>query len=320
MTFSKILPYIGGKSDRDISIALEVFKKSGHGTFVDRFAGSHRVSLAVLQNTDAIVHSYEIDPQVVGLMKVLFFGSDADRQILELAVDWFTIELAKAAQRSRDELDDAWRGLRIVASSGTSQNSIAAFVAYIQNAGSSNPRRNEAGMRNSGYASNKIEGAASRKCKLLDLTQYADRILFNPESSEDYRGSGKFVYADVPYYYPGKTPCYEGHKPGSIAQARQYMEMAIGDGHDTVMYCNYTHPDIVELARDYGFQAPIALEDVGTASNQRGENGKAIGHSYWLLNNTSNMEHRNYGKQGKKESKHYNHEKAVQAIAAIGRV
>lgn len=294
MTFSKILPYIGGKSDRDIAIALEVFKKSGCDTFIDRFAGSHRVSLAVLQNTGATVHAHEIDPQIVGLMKVLFFGSDADRRELESTVDGFTKSIAMAKRISKDELDKSWHELRLWASSRVSQASIAAFIAYIQNAGSSNPRRNESGMRNSGYATNKIKGTDSRKCKLLDLTKYADRIVFNPAPSDDgYRGSGRFVYADVPYYYPSKTPCYEGHKPGSIAQARQYMEMAIGSGHDTVMYCNYTHPDIVKLARDYGFEAPIALDDVGTASNQRGENGKAIGHSYWLLNN---MEHSNYGK------------------------
>ena len=280
MPFAKIIPYIGGKSDRDISIAIREFKRSGARTFVDRFAGSHRVALAILANTDAWVDAYEIDPQIVGFMKILVLGDAGDRRELESRVDHLNESLALAARRSKAMLDAFWGGLRVLASGGdTGFLSIAAFLCYIQNAGSSNPRRNLQGKRNNGYAANKIKRVGRRKCKLLDLSQYANRILFNPTYPSR---SPRFVYADVPYYYPGKTPCYEGHQPGSIAQAREYLEIAIDSaGPDgTVMYCNYLHVDILDMMARYGAGEPVALDNLNTATNQ---GGKPIGHGYWLF-------------------------------------
>jgi hypothetical protein len=156
---------------------------------------------------------------------------------------------------------------------------IAAFVCYIQNAGSANPRRNLQGKRNNGYALNKIKHARTRKCKLLDLSGYSSRILLNPTQPSR---SPRFVYADVPYYCPTKTPCYEGHQPGSIVQAREYLELAIASaGRDgQVMYCNYTHPDIVAMMRECGAGEAVALDDLNTATNQ---GGKPIGHGYWVF-------------------------------------
>jgi hypothetical protein len=279
MPHSKIIPYVGGKSDRDISIAVQEFQQSGCRTFVDRFAGSHRVSLAILKDTDAWVDAYEIDPQINTFMKVLILGDVGDRRELEARVDLLSESLALAARTSRAMLDEFWEGLRLRASERTDMQAIAAFVVYIQNAGSSNPRRNLQGKRNSGYALNKIKGVGSRKCKLLDLSQYADRILFNPVQPSR---SPRFVYADVPYYYPGKTPCYEGHQPGSIVQAREYLELAIASaGHDgRVMYCNYLHVDILDMMAEYGVRQYVALDDLNTATNQ---GGKPIGHGYWLF-------------------------------------
>jgi hypothetical protein len=279
MPHAKILPYIGGKSDRDISIAIQEFRSSGCPTFIDRFAGSHRVSLAILKNTSAWVDAYEIDPQINAFMRVLILGDAGDRRELEARVDLLSESLALAARTSKEMLDGVWNALRVQASTGTDMQAIAAFVAYIQNAGSANPRRNLQGKRNSGYALNKIKHARTRKCKLLDLSQYRDRILLNPAQPSR---SPRFVYADVPYYCPLKTPCYEGHQPGSIVQAREYLEMAIdAAGRDgRVMYCNYLHVDIVAMMAEYGVRRYVALDDLNTATNQ---GGVPIGHGYWVF-------------------------------------
>ena len=279
MAYPKILPYIGGKGDRDISIAIQEFKRSGTRTFVDRFAGSHRVSLAVLQSTGAWVDAHEIDPQIIAFMKVLILGDAGDRRELEQRVDLLSESLHLAAAIDVGMLTQFWDGLRLMASDGTSMDAIAAFVCYMQNCGSANPRRNLQGKRNNGYALNKIGGARTRRCKLLNLSQYSNRILLNPVHPPR---SPRFVYADVPYYHPGKTACYEGHKPASLAQVREYLEMAIASaGFDgTVMYCNYLHPDIIAMMTEYGVREYVAMDNLNTATNQ---GGAPIGHGYWLF-------------------------------------
>jgi hypothetical protein len=202
---------------------------------------------------------------------------------LEARVDLLSEALHLAAATDVAMLNEFWDGLRTLASTGTDMQAIAAFVCYIQNAGSANPRRNLQGKRNNGYAWNKIKHARTRKCKLLDLSGYASRILLNPTQPSR---SPVLVYADPPYHHPSKTPCYEGHQPGSIVQAREYLEMAIASaGHDgRVMYCNYTHPDIVAMMREYGAGEAVALDDLNTATNQ---GGTPIGHGYWLFNTAS---------------------------------
>lgn len=273
-TYVKTIAYAGGKSDRDIDLAIEYFRKSGAMVFRDRFAGSGRVGLSVAASCpDARVELVEVDECLNSLYLHCLTAPESERLELRKRVE----DLNKQIYGISDSKAPLWGELCTHAGlQDRSPDTLAAFIAVMQNSGSANPRRRRDGFRNAGFDRRKARSANGRSIDLPDLRWMSDRVTVGDS------GAKAFVYADVPYYRPdGGTTCYLSHRPSSFGDQVYYLRQSIA-GAAHLLYCNYNHRSIANMLRDRLGVEAIPRGRLSQAAVQGKGSAEALEHAVWF--------------------------------------